>query len=395
MQTFDPADEHGSKTTHRPPLSVLVLTYHPAHYRDPTLVRLIERGAFRVRVVHYQRTCDSHPEWGLATSEHPAFELLAGSTQTGRFLAAVRLILRERPDIVLIPGMSHPSSAGALVAAYLLGIPYVYSADTVSHQRGHPRTLPLRELALRLVVRAARSLWVPGRASRSFFRQHGIPDDRIFEGCYCLDAVTFAARTETARAMRTEIRRELGIREGAYVFLFLGSMISQRRVPVLLEAFSRVAQSRADVSLLLVGGGPDRSEIEAMGLRCSSVRLVDAVPLREVPRYYAASDAFVHPGREAYSLPVIEAALAGLPIISTRFVGAAKDVLTPGRTGLFVEEGSIDSLAGAMRSLAASPTDSVRMGALGRVAALSRTPDWASTQLERALRMATRPSSKG
>jgi UDP-glucose:(heptosyl)LPS alpha-1,3-glucosyltransferase len=60
-------------------------------------------------------------------------------------------------------------------------------------------------------------------------------------------------------------------------------------------------------------------------------------PVKEIERYYAASDIYVHPTfYDSCSLTVLEALASGLPVITTRFNGAA-DVITSNKGGRILE----------------------------------------------------------
>ena len=74
-------------------------------------------------------------------------------------------------------------------------------------------------------------------------------------------------------------------------------------------------------------------------------------------------DVFVLPSRaEGFSLALIEALAAGLPVVSTR-VGIAPDIVTNGEQGLLVSRGDGDSLRGALMTLAADPALRARLAA--------------------------------
>lgn len=91
------------------------------------------------------------------------------------------------------------------------------------------------------------------------------------------------------------------------------------------------------------------------------------------------------PLRENYSLALAQAAICGLPMISTDRVGAVRDYLVEGETGFLVPPGDSQALASAMMRLITSPG---LAGVLGKKAAARskhRTVTWAAEQLEAAV----------
>src|SRR5690606_5949162 len=60
------------------------------------------------------------------------------------------------------------------------------------------------------------------------------------------------------------LRERLGIPPGHRVLIFVGRLGREKNVAFLLYALERVATSRDDVHLVLVGDGPDRPRLERL-----------------------------------------------------------------------------------------------------------------------------------
>lgn len=117
---------------------------------------------------------------------------------------------------------------------------------------------------------------------------------------------------------RTQVRKGLGLPDGAVVLGHVGRLVKVKNHSLVLEVAQRLVSRRSDVFILLVGEGPMRPEIEA-GLRSrgleSNVLLLGS--RRDVPRLMlAAMDVFVFPSHcEGLGLAVVEAQAAGLPCV--------------------------------------------------------------------------------
>ncbi len=92
--------------------------------------------------------------------------------------------------------------------------------------------------------------------------------------------------------------------------------------------------------------------------------------VRDMPRLYAASDAFLLPtAYEAFPLVALEAAASGLPLLVTR-VNGVEDLLRDGDNGWFISRDAGD-IARRLNELAADPQLAQRMGDAARRAATS------------------------
>lgn len=164
-----------------------------------------------------------------------------------------------------------------------------------------------------------------------------------------------------------DIKEELSIPPGVPLIGFLGRLIPEKGVLVLLEAFQRLAH--VDCRLLIVGSGPLEGEIAGTWQAALGERLLfrKAVPRDDVPEYMKALDLLVLPSygaprwKEQFGMVLPMAMLAGVPCVGSSS-GAIPEVMGPG--GLVFREKDIGELvsvlerlltdAGLRRSLAAA-----------------------------------------
>ena len=101
-----------------------------------------------------------------------------------------------------------------------------------------------------------------------------------------------AYRQEPDAARMAELRRRWALKEGRTVLLYLGRMAKEKNLERLIDQIA--AAGRRDVTLLLVGDGPDREEVldyaREKGL---DVVFTGMVPHGEVADYYRLGDLFV------------------------------------------------------------------------------------------------------
>jgi len=163
-----------------------------------------------------------------------------------------------------------------------------------------------------------------------------------------VDAAAVAARRQALR------------RGNGPLLLFVGRLVPDKGADDLVAALARLRDTLPDATVALVGDGPERAALErqaaALGV-AAQVQFVGAVPPAEVPVLLQVGDIFVAPSkpvtgqsREAQGLAMLEAMLAGRPVIAAA-TGGIPDAVRDGETGLLVPPGSPEAIAGAIVQL--------------------------------------------
>jgi glycosyltransferase involved in cell wall biosynthesis len=169
----------------------------------------------------------------------------------------------------------------------------------------------------------------------------------------------------------------LGMRGSAFTVGFVGRLVPEKGVDLLIRAFAQLVREGTGARLLLVGGGPERERLEALavelGLR-ECVEFIAWVNSMEMPTLYPHMDALVLPSltrpnwKEQFGRALTEAMACGLPVVGSDS-GAIPNII--GDAGLIVPEGDVDALAGALRRLRESAALWAELGAKGRARVLA------------------------
>jgi glycosyltransferase involved in cell wall biosynthesis len=148
---------------------------------------------------------------------------------------------------------------------------------------------------------------------------------------------------------RARARAELGIGVDQRVALYVGSLSPEKNVGLAIDAVS----SLPEVQLLVIGDGPERGRLERLAQdRRADVRFLGSMLDPTVG--LTAADALVLPSRtEGMSGVLLEAAMCGLPAVVTD-VGAAREVVVDGRSGVVVPPDDEHAFADGMRSVLSS-----------------------------------------
>lgn len=162
-----------------------------------------------------------------------------------------------------------------------------------------------------------------------------------------------------------------GPRERDYA-VFVGRFSPVDRMYTLLAAWERLHNR---VPLLIIGGGPERAEIEAESSRrgLSSIRFLGVLPNPQTIAIIQAARFLVFPSQwyENFPVTIAEAFACETPVICSA-LGSMKEIVTDGVTGLHFTSGDPVSLAEKTAEAWDSPERVREMGAAGRREYLAR-----------------------
>ena len=165
-------------------------------------------------------------------------------------------------------------------------------------------------------------------------------------------------------------------RVGGPVFVTVARLEPVKNLPLLLDAFARVADA-LDARLLIAGSGSQEDLLRARIGALALEQRVELLGYVASPRpYLCAADGFVlASNEEGFGQVLSEAMREGLPVISTDALGGgARFVLDDGRAGLLVPREDPAALAEAL-ALMADPEVRRRYAALARERARAFAPE--------------------
>jgi glycosyltransferase involved in cell wall biosynthesis len=155
--------------------------------------------------------------------------------------------------------------------------------------------------------------------------------------------------------------------------LSVGRLMKDKRLYLLIRAMSRVCAER-EAHLLVVGRGAELPRLKALIRQLNLdpyIHLLGFVPEQDLSHLYRACDLFAIPSLvEVQSLPVLQAAVTGLPIVAANSA-ALPELVRHGENGLLVSPLDADELGNAILYILNHPDEARRMGqvslSIGRV----------------------------
>jgi glycosyltransferase involved in cell wall biosynthesis len=214
-----------------------------------------------------------------------------------------------------------------------------------------------KETLKKIVLPRADAILTAGRDGADFVKRYGVPDDRIFIVPHVIDFERYAQASAITPGERQRIRDRLGLH--GTTFVYVGRLWRGKGVAYLIDAFASLQRTTtAEVSLLLVGDGPDE---EWLRTRCEEER-TDNVAFAgfhqadTLPALFAAGDVFVFPTLgDPFGMVVPEAMACGLPVISTSAAGELHDRVIDCVNGFVVAPADSAALVAPMRRLVDDP----------------------------------------
>jgi N-acetyl-alpha-D-glucosaminyl L-malate synthase BshA len=154
---------------------------------------------------------------------------------------------------------------------------------------------------------------------------------------------------------------------GEKVLTHVSNFRAVKRVPDVVEIFSRVIENGIDAKLLMVGDGPDRGAAEA---RCRELGLCNKVHFlgkqEQVEEVLSITDLFLIPsGSETFGLAALEAMSCGVPVVSSN-IGGLPEVNIDGVTGYLCDLADVDRMGDCATAILANEDLHERMSVAAR-----------------------------
>lgn len=294
--------------------------------------------------------------------------------------AAIRTVARLLDDVRPDIAQSFDTKASLLLPLAVRGIGDVRVVRTITgrgwlYSSRSPLALTLRPVyrALhRLAGRTTAATVFQNRDDLAYFERHRM----IGRGASCVipEAVDVDGFEQALMLgpSPARLRNELGL-GSSQVVITVTRMTRQKGIPTLLKAAALVHQARPGVRFLLVG--PRQSEgplaISQGEIDRHAPYVMAIGPRSDIPALLRLADVFAFPTEYREGLPraLLEAALAGLPIVTTSIPGC-RDVIRDGWNGFLVPLRAPQMLAARILDLLRDREPGRTMG--GRAAELAR-----------------------
>lgn len=238
------------------------------------------------------------------------------------------------------------------------------------------RDSSFRTFVRRILVRFADAFVANSNAGKKYLMEVlNVPEDKIFTRTYLVpDAGALLKRLDQTQPPNLQLKRP--------IFLYVGRITARKGIKTLLEACALLKnQGYVDYSLLIIGKGDQREELEAFIKECDfeeQVTWAGWVEYGNLGAYFQQADIFVFPTFEdVWGMVVPEAMVLGKAVLCSN--GAAScELIRSGENGYIFDPSSAKELADQMQVFLEHPDLIESMGERSRQIISQKTPETAA-----------------
>lgn len=293
----------------------------------------------------------------------------------------VRVGRRVRPDVVI--GYHYHGAPAAWLVGRILGIPNV--TRLFGTQLNRILDHPLKRVAAFMQILALKTpasfiiMHDDGSEGDVIARRLGVPEERLKFWRDGTDHALYRPGLDL-----TAVRAELGIPPDHLILFCVGRFEEDKRMGRIVEILPAVVKEEPRVSLLLVGDGSERPEVEArareLGL-ADRLHITGALHRRELYKYFNLGDIFIGVSdRTNANHPPIEAMVCAKPVVVLN-TGGTRTLIEDGVTGILIDPASWpEDLPRAVVALLRDPERRRRLGEAAREKILREIPTYEERQ---------------
>ena len=361
------------------PHRLAIVASHVIQYQDPFFRLLAQDPEVDLTVLYCSRAgAETYRDEDMKTTLAWDIDLLQGyhyrflrnfarnsNAGYGRLInpGIVPALIRGRYDAVIFMfGWGAVTALLGMAACWITGTPFFMYGDSSFPPPERTLKAKLRAWLLRRLFARATGFMVSGKLNADYYRHYRADERTFFLLPWAVDNDRFTA------ASAAGLRERYAIPAGSVVILFSAKLVPRKDPMTLLRAFEAMPH-RGDASLVFMGDGELRSELEmyVRDHQIENVHFIGFINQRDIPGHYAMSDVFVLPSvYEPRGAVINEAMVCGLPVIVTDRCGSIGDIVLENENAFIYPAGDPVALRDALETIVSDDALRARMGERSR-----------------------------
>lgn len=307
--------------------------------------------------------CLFRPGWIQANTENRGVRTYVIPTQgmfDWRWMLRFKRLLKDEHVKLIHAHEFDANVQGAFVAA-LCGVPLIATV----HGKNYFWEKLRRRLAYQWVSRNATMVAVSENLKQFIVEKVGVDSGHVKVVYNGVDALPPLRPADI-----DECRKELDLPTGDQIVGVVGNLYPVKGHQYLITAIPAVLEKCPNTTFIFAGRGQLEAELKAQVQQLGIDGKVRFLGLRQdIPRILAVLDVFVLPSlSEGLSMAILEAMVAGKPVIATN-VGGNPELVEDGQAGYLVPSQNSPTLTDRLISLLTNRERAIQFGRIGQLRA--------------------------
>lgn len=287
-------------------------------------------------------------------------------------------ICEVNPDVVIVEGFGGWAPAGIRYGVLHHKPVLIFYERTAYVERNSPWW---RTLYRKIVGRFASGFIINGSLTRQYLSTLGFGGYPMAEGCMVADSTGLSkAVAAMSELQKQQLRTSLQLHNDGLTYLFVGQIVERKGIAQLLAAWVKHARQYPLDTLIVIGDGVMRQQLQAQYVSERSVKILGGIGYERIHQFYAIADVFVMPTLEDnWSLVVPEAMACRLPVATTPYNGCHVELVDNGKNGYLFDALDADDTVSMLNRFHSADLDAMSRKSLEIVS--HYTPAIASTKI--------------
>jgi glycosyltransferase involved in cell wall biosynthesis len=255
-----------------------------------------------------------------------------------------------KPDVIVTYGYFQKFQRACHKWANSNNVPLVYITDAENRQKRHWLKKVSKIFALRWYFKKINYFFTVGNANEDYYKLYGVNPKSFIRMHYPIDIEVYSESYDNKELHRKTIREKFSIPEDMFVINVVGKLVEWKNQSHLIDLLENLESKGVKAHVIILGTGSTLEEltIKAAKLKSNVVHFAGFVDPLDLPKYYAASDLYLHPAKiEPHSLAISEAIFMGMPLVLSDRCGSygENDDLQVGKNGFVYKFGDIEEMS--------------------------------------------------
>lgn len=330
---------------------IAIISTHPIQYNAPLFRQLAKSDEIDIHVFYTWSQAQESVEdksfskkivWDIPLLEGYEYSFIKNISKYPKqhFKGLVNpdlipAIEQWKADVVWVFGWNFQSHYQ--VMRYFKGkIPVWFRGDSTLLNTKNDLKGIIRYISLRWIYRFVDKAFYVGINNRNYFKKYGLKDSQLVLAPHAVDNARFGG--ENIELSSLTWRYELGFTKDEIIMVYAGKFIECKNLVSFVCQFNdytlRYGQSK--LRLLLIGSGS--LEVKLKSIHNKNIHFLPFQNQSKMPMVYCVGDIFVLPSKsETWGLGINEAMASGRPVVVSKKVGCAVDLVEEGVNGFYFD----------------------------------------------------------